>query len=251
MHGAQLVAEETVRAQEKESNLKMQRMVEVRLGPDWPRPIVLNWNQGIIGKTIGAKTRRVVKPGQSTLLDIARAQSYFGMFTLPRDIEDVYDEKKREDLLAQFRLEKTRALLFWGDFPRAQNHERDGNEPLGPHRFPDVFVTVIEADGDKWPEMGLRELYELEGQYTLACEPKSRAKLTAQTSIASDMIAKFNTMEKENAELKGLVHGFLAGRQIDDRSNAVAAAKAVAPRGSKPVVEVDDGDPDPPFDNGS
>jgi hypothetical protein len=217
MHGAELVHEEVVRREAVQGNLKLQRSVKLRLAPDWPRPLVLTWNEGIVGKTIGQKTRRVIKPGQATLLDIGRAQAYFGLFTMPRDIEDVLDETRRQAMLEAFLREKARAILTWGDFPKPQNHIRSGEEALGPARMPDVFLTVIEADGDEWPEFRLRGLYDL-GDYWDA-ELKPRALAAAGPSevevlrLANDEKDKqIHSLAESVAELKGLVHGFLAAK---------------------------------------
>jgi hypothetical protein len=198
-------------------------MAEIRLASDWPRPLVLAWTQGVVGKTIGSKTKRTLKPGDKTLLDIARAQAYFGMFTLPHDIEDVMDEKRRAGMLQQFDDMKARTLLQWGDFPKSSNHMKDGNEPLGPCRFPDVFVTVIEADGERWPEMRLRDLYGWGDYWDAEQKPKQFARPNDQ-SVLEDKLRK---MELENAETKGMLQAILAQQQ------AAIAAAAGAKNGGK------------------
>ncbi len=206
-----MVAEETVRAANQESNLREQRMVEVRLAkpPAWDRPITLSWSQGIVGKTVGSKTRRVLKPGDKTILDISRAQAYFGMFTLLHDLEDVMDEKRRASMLAQFEDFKARALLQWGEFPRPHNHMKDGNEPLGPCRFPDVYVTVIEANGERWQEMRLRDLYGWGDWYD--AEPKRRA--FEKPAAGPDMASELARLREEAAEQRGLIMGLLGAQQ--------------------------------------
>lgn len=200
-----IVGDEILRAQELDSNLAAQRLVEIRLAANWPRPLRLPWNQGVVGQSIGARTRRTLNPGDSTIIDIGRACAYFGVFTVPHDLEQIYDEKKREARIAMYEAEKARAILTWGEYPRAINHQRDGNEPLGPARMPDVYLTVIETDGSRWPEIRLRELYDLGDYYD--AEPKPKAFVAPTDTKQEDRV---RDLEIQLAEMRGLVHGQLA-----------------------------------------
>lgn len=208
-----IVGEEILREQERDSNLSAQRLVEIRLAATWPRPLRLPWNQGVVGQSIGARTRRTLNPGDTTTIDVGRACAYFGVFTVPHDLAGIYDEKRREAFVLMYEAEKTRAILTWGEYPRSINHMRDGNEPLGPARLPDVYLTVIETDGSRWPEIRLRDLYDLGDYYD--AEPKPKSFVAPTDTKQEDRV---RDLEIQLAEMRGLVHGQLA------QNNAAIAA---------------------------
>lgn len=224
--GAEIIG---VDAQDRDLNAKAMRMCQIRLDPQWKswiedprkqqqRYLRLQWNPGVIpgGRWPGVQ-RRVLKPGDTTIIDIGRAQAWFGLFTVPTDVLDVIDEKKAEEMWRNYTLEKARTILTWGDFQKGALEE-DKDTTFGPARLPDVYLTVIEADGERWPEIRLRELYEL-GDYQEVDIPRSRSRFFQQQQLpaapaaapASD--ARIAALENVIAEQRGLLQGLMAALQ--------------------------------------
>lgn len=161
------------------------RTVKLRLAKDATHEkLTLHWHAGQRYK----KSPTIeLKKGMTIVVPIKRARAWFGWFTVPHDMADEPDESKKRDLRQFFQVETERTKLAWGGYvvPRKLS---DGMDPIGPHRFPNVEVNVIEWDGTEWGWMSLHELYKL-GKYDSLVfhDPKADAQ---------------QALEAENAQLR-------------------------------------------------
>ena len=129
-----------------------QRMVKCDLAKDAKHPVDLTWMQGK-----GHRPEPLfLKPGGSRTLPIDRAQAIFGPFAMIDEYRTCQDERRREALRYTIQTESDRVLKRY-DYERPISKGKDGIEPIGPHRFPDVTVTVLNADGSESESIRLHE----------------------------------------------------------------------------------------------
>lgn len=142
MRASQLLAPAQTR-DEQHVNGDQNRTVMIRLHKDAPQDrIALSWHEGR-----GARPSRfILEKGHTTTQPIRKARAWFGWFTIPFDMIGEQDERKRNELSEFFTIERARTLLAWGGYPLPRKMV-DGTDPIGPIRFPDVEVKVLEADG--------------------------------------------------------------------------------------------------------
>jgi hypothetical protein len=202
--------------------IEAEKQCRITLHPDAPREYHFNWHPGKGGRN----TVLVIKPGQSIVQPLSKAQAHFGPFSIPREYAKTTDERRKNALRDTWVSEKTRALCRF-DYERPLSVKRDGYEPIGPHRFPHVIVTVLEADGTEHAPMDLHELYKIGEHDPLkdSFGPKEsvaevKAKYEAQLDEAASAHAKeiYDLKSSFNA-LGSKLDGFMAG------SGAVAPPK--------------------------
>ena len=216
--------------------LTSERQCRVSLAADWRegqpdmlRIVQLRWNPG--GPN-GRDTLKLLRPGKSLTMPLWQAQSYFGPFALNFDYAMAESEAARERIKAAYEHEKHRILNQYG-YPLPLSKSRDGMEPIGPHRFPDITVSVIEDDGTEQPEIRLHELYEIgawDKTYPLDSFGVKETPAQVEARMASELAAKdaqhaaeLTGRDKQFAELSGMVKGLavaVAGKK--NEKDAVA-----------------------------
>lgn len=188
------------------------RQVRITLHPDAKQPLPLFWNAG--GKH-GRDTVITIEPGKSTVQPLSKAQAWFGPFSVPLEFRGA-DEKRKEKLRHFWATEKERYLKRY-DYPRPTSMQKDGYEPIGPHRSPDVIVTIIEDDGTELPPIRLHQLYKIGEWDPLkdsfgVKEDVNELKARHQSEL-DEVQAKYEesqaAMKAQIAELSGLVKGRL------------------------------------------
>lgn len=185
------------------------------------KPLPLSWNVG--GKhgrdtviTVEPKTKGVVQP-------LAKAQAWFGPFTVPLEYRGA--DEGRKDKLRKFWAEEKKRALDRYDYPRPLSYAKDGMNPTGPHRFPNVIVEIIEDDGSTSGAIHLHKLYkigEFDEAFPLASfgpkesadEIKSRYEAELST-VASNHEREMAEMRRQLAEIGGLVKGRLFAMDAD------------------------------------
>jgi len=122
--------------------------------PESQRFVALEWHDG--------RKPSLIKllPGKSVVQPLYKAQVWFGPFALPIEYAAAETERERNFLRDKYFAEKTRVLNRY-DYERPTSKGKDGYEPIGPHRFPDVSVTIIESDGTEGETMRLHEVYKI------------------------------------------------------------------------------------------
>lgn len=179
----------------------------VSLAKSWPRPIDLSWKRD--NRTRAQKI--VLRPGKSVVLELGKAQAYFGMFTIPGMIETVNDIRKRERLAEQFKESRERAILLWGDSPKPARYGSGMTyEALGPARIPDVTCTVMNADeeADASAPIRIRELYNV-GEYVDAEHLVNPGGFAAHKH-AEELKASNDFEKASNAEQINVLQGQVA-----------------------------------------
>lgn len=172
----------------------------------------LLWNAG--GRT-GRDTIITVEPGKSVVQPLSKAQAWFGPFTVPSEYRGA-DERRKEKLRKFWADEKARYLNRY-DYPRPLSVAKGGYEPIGPHRSPDVTITIIEADGSENAPIRLYELYKIGefdplkdsfGDQETAAQVKERYEAEL-ASVSQQAEARIQALQTQMAELAGLVKGRL------------------------------------------
>lgn len=134
-----------------------ERQCRMTLAADWPRPVALEWHPGKVGQ----RTMLWLHPGKSIVQPIGKVQCWFGPFPVYFQIRVETDEKKKQRLRDTWKTERERYLNRY-DYPRGTGRGvKPDMTPSGPHRSPDVTVTILEADGTESEPIRLYELYRL------------------------------------------------------------------------------------------
>jgi hypothetical protein len=197
--------------------------------PDLPearRFVALEWHAGR-----GSRPTLIqLRPGKTVTQPLFKAEVWFGPFSLPMEYAKAESDREREFIRDKYIAEKARVLNRY-DYERPLSKGKDGYEPIGPHRFPDVSVVIIEDDGSQSPVIRLHEHYkigEFDEAYPLSSfgvrehpdEIKARfdAELKATAASYEGQLAE---MRRELAKLTGLVQGHVLGQE----SAKVAAGK--------------------------
>lgn len=193
-----------VERKESEETEQRQRQVRVTLSKDAPHRIDLSWNTG--GR-FGRREPLYLNPGKSVVLPLDRASAFFGPFAWILELETATDEQRRSALKYTIQKESQRILNQY-DYDRPLSKGKDGYEPIGPHRFPDVTVTIINADDSEEGPLRLHEIYRV-GEF----DPL-KDQLVPRESIAekeAEHKRERDQDRREIDELKGMVRGALAG----------------------------------------
>ncbi len=134
-----------------------ERQCRMTLAADWPRIVPLAWNPGKVGKPSVIP----LHPGKSVVQPLGKAQCWFGPFAAYVDMRTTTDEKQKQLLRDRFKAERERYLNLY-DYPRGDGRgARPIMTPSGPHRSPDVTVTILNADGTECEPIRLYELYKI------------------------------------------------------------------------------------------
>ena len=188
----------------EETAVELNRQCRIELGPTRTTPVVLPWQLG------AKKTTFVLDPAKNRtkcVVPLERAQAWLGFFTFPTLMESEKDPRRKDAMQRTYREERERALTTWGDYPRPARLA-DGTHPIGPHRFPDLVVTVLEQDGTEWEPIRLHEQYSL-GEFDTLQFTDVIAERDEELATAR----QHNTfLEKQMAEIKGQVSVLLAER---------------------------------------
>ena len=177
-----------VETQEDQRSHILNRQVRIALHPNAKtKELTLPWYTGRPSKnTPGHKSERTIKKNAKTAqtVPVQQAWGWFGYFTVLHDMENEPDEAKRSELQALYDLGKKLTLQYY-DYLRPTKIE-DGTMPIGPHRLPDVVLTVIEDDGTEWEPIRLHEMYGVgdfdKMQFPEPVDPR-KEKLEEQTAL--------------------------------------------------------------------
>lgn len=134
-----------------------ERQCRITLSADWPRIVPLAWHPGKVGKPSVIP----LAPGKSVIQPLGKTQCWFGPVATYFDIKVATDEKKKQTLRDLYKAERTRYLDRY-DYPRGDGKgAKPIMTPSGPHRSPDVTITILEADGTESEPVRLYELYKI------------------------------------------------------------------------------------------
>lgn len=190
-----------------------EKQCRISLAANAPHSVELSWHGGKGSRP----TMIVLEPGKSVVQPLGRAQAWFGPFSLYAEYEATHDEKKRADL-AQFISTETKRYLDRYDYVRGDGRGYHPDmRPTGPHRSPDVTVTILEADGSEHEPIRLYELYEigefdpLRDTFTPKASPEEVAASYERKLAERDAIIEEH--RREMAELKGIVKGAVLGQE--------------------------------------
>lgn len=187
--------------------IEAERQCRITLAADALHPVDLEWNPG--GRN-GKLTRITLEPGKSVVQPLSKAQVWFGPFAVPLEYAQTDDERRKEGLRNFWATEKARYLNRY-DYPRKSAKEM---APTGPHRSPDVSVTIIEADGSEHEPIRLHQLYKI-GEW----DPNKDSFAPQET--ADEIEARYKAelderdgevaaLRRQVAELAGMVKGVVA-----------------------------------------
>jgi hypothetical protein len=198
---------------DKERQLKQSReitviekMARIHLAHDSQRPLELNWCKGRGFKN----TIIVLRPGDSVVQPVEKARAWFGPFDRFEEYEQCTDEAILEVLRDHIAIESARYLMRY-DYPRGQKGFHPDMNPIGPHRSPDIDITILSEDGKDPDPISLYEIYGI-GDFddlkdTWAhheTEGEIRKRMDARLREKDKEV---EAMRRELAELKGLVVG--------------------------------------------
>jgi hypothetical protein len=140
-----------------EAYVLSERQCRITLAADWPRIVPLSWHPGKLGKPSVIP----LHPGKSVIQPLGKAQCWFGPFAASLDIRTATDEKKKQHLRDLWKAERARYLDRY-DYPRGDGRgAKPIMTPCGPHRSPDVTITILEADGSESEPIRLYEIYKI------------------------------------------------------------------------------------------
>jgi hypothetical protein len=139
--------------------IEAEKQCRITLSKNAPRAIPLAWHGGRGHR----QTEIKLLPGQTVVQPLSKAQVWFGPFAVPIEFAATTDERRKESLRQFWATEKARYLNRY-DYPRPSSVSKQGYEPIGPHRSPDVTVVIVDADGTESPPIRLHELYKI-GEY--------------------------------------------------------------------------------------
>ncbi len=199
----------------EERDVDFGRTARILLHKDDPRrEIVLSWHPGRNRTNLGRQRQMIVKRGQTALVPIERARAWFGMFTIPFDLEDIKDENRRKNMRETFERERARTLLSWGDYPRPRKLS-DGQEPIGPHRMPHIIVTVIDGNGSEWNAIDLHEIYRV-GEFDVeGLRPSDfAAAAEAEVSVERELVHENKELRSKLSKLEGQMEILLSDRKV-------------------------------------
>ena len=222
--GISAIAERTLREEAvRDERVGQDRVAHITMHKDESRALLdLSWHTGVNGMQRGRRVVKILERGKKIAIGLDRAISFFGPFMIPRDMEGETDEVRLREAQEHFREERMRALMTWGDYPR-HNKLSDGIEPIGPHRFPHVIITIEDGDGTRSEPFDLHQIYEI-GEYDV---PDLRPSHFAGQRF--DPTAALAEKEREVASLTSIVmqmKGQLELLTAQSIGNAPGAPKA-------------------------
>lgn len=194
---------------ESAQTVDTQLMVRLTLAPSWARAVDVKWNPGRGGQ----KFHKRLEPGESMIWPLDKAMAEFGPFGVLEEFVGCTDERRKAKLREFWAEEKRRALDRY-DYPRASHRDRT---PTGAHRFPDLTVVIMHADGEESKPIRLHEVYKI-GEF----DPMKDSFGVAES--VEDVKARYESELDQTrremlehrakvAELAGIVQGFVAGKE--------------------------------------
>lgn len=208
---------------------ELEKLVRIELAADAPRPHELKW---MIGRG-HRPTCHIIKPGKSVSWPLNKARSEFGPF----DMYDLYkketDEARKAWLYEHIRVEQERYLKRY-DYPMAGTGSKPDLTPIGPHRSPDITITLLDAEGGDVVSYRLHEVYgigEFEEPSIVAGFRQQETPAEINARVQADQDAKdaqIEAMRRELAEMKGMFRGVLAGKELAESEAAKPREKATA-----------------------
>ena len=190
-----------------QSAIEAEKQCKIALAVTWPRAIKLDWMAGKGSRP----TVILLEPGKSVTQPLNKTAAWFGPFWVPQEYAGA-DERRKEHLKEFWAAEKMRYLNRY-DYPRPASMTKGSYEPIGPHRSPDVTITIIENDGVENPPIRLYELYKI-GEFDplkdtfieKPSEEELKAKYEAELSSISDRYERqIQEMRLQLAEVKGIM----------------------------------------------
>jgi hypothetical protein len=191
---------------------------------DFKRVVELSWNPG----TSNGRTSIIaLRPGKAVVQPLFRAMTWFGPFGLIAEFQAETNDARKQYLREKYASEKMRILNQY-DYPRPVSMAKFGVEPIGPHRFPDVTVTVIDADGSDRAPMRLHAIYKIGefdeiypldsfGQRETVDEVKARYEAELEEQ-AGAFQKQFDEMRRQMSEMAGMVKGLAVSVQSGAKS---------------------------------
>jgi len=189
-----------------------EKQVRITLAADWkadrPEPervVPLPWYVGN-----GSRPSLILlRPGESVIQPLGKAQAYFGPFSVLQEIRTA-DDKRREELRAFFRTEKERYLNRYG-WPMVGGDQKPDMRKTGHNRSPDVTVTILNSDGTEEAPIRLHKLYgigewdpEKENFVTPETLDGERARHAAELSARDE---ELSAIRRQMSETLGYVKG--------------------------------------------
>lgn len=189
-----------------------QLQCRIALSPHAPMPVKLHWHPGRGGRL----SVIVLERGKTIVQPLDRAQVWFGPFAAYAEYEQCTDERRR-DALRSFITTETARFLNRYDYPRGARGLPADMRPTGPHRAPDVTITILEADGSEHEPIRLHELYEIGEFDPLRDElkpPESAESVEERYQrILEERDAKYAAMQENFREMAGMVKGLAVAVQ--------------------------------------
>lgn len=201
------------------------KVCRITLSKDAPSAVELPWCAGRGHK----RTLIILRPGATVEQPVDKARAWFGPFDLYKVYEECTDEKEL-DRLAMLIKQETDRYLYRYDYPRESG---EGYKPkmteTGPHRSPDVTITILNSDGSEDEPIELHKVYGI-GKYDDKVFAESETVADIQARYEAQLAAKEEKVDKLEGhvrELTGLVKGFVAGKATVEAPAAAPEAAAV------------------------
>jgi hypothetical protein len=215
--------------EESRNVVDIEKQCRIELHPEAPQAnIELPWHAG---KGHRPTVLLLKRGGTPVVQSLGKAQVWFGPFGLALEFSQTTDERRREKLREEYHREKMRILNRY-DYPRGTGRGYNPSmEPIGPHRFPDVVVTILEADGSEVGPYRLHELYKighwdpLKDQFekhesAAEIEARSRAEIESNAARFAEVV---EAQRREIARLAGMVEGALGASKPDPKKKPAEA----------------------------
>ena len=197
----------------------------ISLAADAPRAVPLRW---LVGR-LAQESLILLKPGQSVIQPIDKVRAWFGPFDLFKVYEETRDEKKLSELREIISTESARYLSRYG-YPMDHGVKAKVIDltPSGPHRSPDVTITVLNADGTEDAPVRLYEIYglgEFDEHASTFVKPESEAEIKARFEAQlrekdEQHAAEIAEFKRNQAEIAGIVKGFIQGTTVAAKATA-------------------------------
>ena len=205
---------------EARQSVEVEKMCRITLAANYKegeiderRALILKWHGGQ-----GHRQTQVtmLAPGKSITVPLGRAFGWFGPFHVLQEFKHESDPRKQERLSEFWKRERERVLLRWG-YPMRNEGYRPNMTPIGPHRFPDVTIVMIDSNGEESPPIRCHRIYEI-GEFDQNWpldsfgpqETVEQAKSEAQAQLArvsEQYEQQMQELRREMAAMAGMVKG--------------------------------------------
>lgn len=190
------------------------RSCRITLAASATRPVPLRWLTGRLAK----ESLILLRPGQSVVQPLDKTRAWFGPFDLYKVYEETRDERKLNELREVISSETARYLSLYG-YPMDHGVKTRSVDltPSGPHRSPDVTITILNADGTEEVPVRLYQIYGLgefdeNAEHFMQHETEAEIKARFEAQLrAKDEVhrAEIEAFRLQVAEIAGLVKGRL------------------------------------------